>query len=320
MVCPRCGKEVEDSETLCPFCMQEIDKNMEFNDYRKDGFVQIQPKEGVEKPEPVGVAPKYFKIAEFNIFVIAIVYILFVSLFTVFSLRFVQKTTVTYVEPYKIKNTGLSSEDETEPETEKNDVKSYSIKDLYGSWTFQGNEKQDDIPIPYYIFGDKGSVQQSFGSITVNGKYKDLSEKNDPKVYISIYQGISGVYNFRYYGNKTDGYKLELIDEATGGSMILVPAKAKSWQVKPPKKPMIDKELVGKWYTKDKQKAYILYSSGSFKRITGDMCTTGAWSVEAENTITVKYIRTALTERDIPYHKTNNKKTVIINGVEYFKS
>lgn len=91
MICPRCGNEISDTETICQFCHQEINRNLEFNDFRHDGFVQIRNKDDAKTTEPINYTPKYFNIAEFNIFVIAIVFILGVSVFTLFSLRFVQQ-------------------------------------------------------------------------------------------------------------------------------------------------------------------------------------------------------------------------------------
>ncbi len=320
MICPRCGKEIDDSETLCPFCLQEIDKNVEFNDFRKDGFVQIQAKDGVEKIEPISEAPKYFKIAELNIFVIAVVYILLISLFTIFAFRFIQKTTVSVVTPYIPKPTVVSTPDETEPVTSANEVKSYSIKDLYGSWCFESDKDKTDIPINYYTFDKSGIVLQNYGSVAVKGKFRDISDDEEHRVYLNIQSGFNGAYLFVYSGNKKDGFVLELIDEKANSVYRLVKAKAKSWNVKAPKKNKIDKTLVGKWLTEDKKKGYVFTSSGSFKRTTGNMTTRGAWSVNDKNKITVKYIKEALTERDIPYQKTKDKKIIIINNVEYRKS
>ena len=45
MICPRCGKEVPDNETICPFCFQLVNNDMEFNNFRKDGFIALKKKE-----------------------------------------------------------------------------------------------------------------------------------------------------------------------------------------------------------------------------------------------------------------------------------
>ena len=42
---------------------------MEFNDFREDGYVQIQSKGELNSDEPVSYKPKYFDINEYNIFV-----------------------------------------------------------------------------------------------------------------------------------------------------------------------------------------------------------------------------------------------------------
>lgn len=322
MLCPRCGKEIDDTETLCPHCMQEINRSVEFNDFRKDGFVQIQSKDGSDTDEPVGITPRYFKIAELNIFVIAVVYILLISVFTVFSLRFVQKTKITYVEPYKIQPTTVATPDETEPETEteKNDVKSYSVKDVYGSWCLEADKDKTDAPIQYYTFDKSGVLQENYGSIVSTGRFSDLSDDEDKRLYINLSSTFKGTYIFELTGNKKSGYVLSLYDERANSAYRFVKAKAKAWKVTPPKKPKLDKNLIGKWYTKDKVKAYILTSKGSFKRITGNMSTKGAWSVDSKGKLTVKYIREALIKRNVPYKTTDKKNVIIINGTTYYKS
>lgn len=321
MICPRCGKEIEDSETLCPFCMQEINKNVEFNDFRKDGFVQIQTKEGAKHIEPESISPKYFKLAEFNIFVIAVVYILLVSVFTVFSLRFLQKTTFTYVEPYKIKPITDDTPDEQETtEASLPVVKDYSIKNIYGSWCFEKDKDNTASPIVYYTFESSGLLQENFGSIEVKGSFSDVSDSDSKKIYLNVDSDFRGVFNYVVAGDEKNGYVLELYQEDKNVQYKLVQAEAKIWNVKPPENPKIDKKLVGKWYTEDKKKAYIFTETGSFKRITGNTSTKGAWSVDSKNTLTVKYMRDVLSERDIPYATGNDENRIIVNGVEYIRS
>lgn len=316
MICPRCGKEIDDSETLCPFCMHEIDKNVEFNDFRKDGYVQLQAKDGVEKPETLSVKPKYFKLAEFNIFVIAIVYILFISAFTVFSLRYIQKTHVDYVKPYHIKQTVETPDEEPTEKEIRNDVKSYSVKDIIGSWCLESDSGSTG-PVPYYTFTSDGVAQENYGSIVTVGDYKDVSGKKKKKIYINLDSTLKGVFEYILSGNEQDGYRLELISEESEIGYILVRAEAKAWDVKPPDKPKLNKKLIGKWFTKDKDKGYVFSKNGTFKRVTGQTVTKGSWSVKSDSVFTVKYVREQLTNRDISY-LFNSKNTVIINGVEYF--
>ena len=66
MICPRCAKEIPDNETICPFCMQEINRDMEFNDFREDGFVQIQAKGDSDFADSENYKPKYFDISEYS--------------------------------------------------------------------------------------------------------------------------------------------------------------------------------------------------------------------------------------------------------------
>ena len=69
MNCPRCGKDIPDNETICPYCFQIVNNNMEFNNFREDGFIALKKKESDgEKTESSSIAPKYFRLNELNIF------------------------------------------------------------------------------------------------------------------------------------------------------------------------------------------------------------------------------------------------------------
>ena len=135
MICPRCGKEVPDNETICPFCFQLLNNNMEFNNFRKDGFIALKKKENNgEKTESSNFAPKYFRLNELNIFVIAIVFVLSVGLLTVFGLKLLQTiTNADSLVPPLPTTEYVTTEPTTEEPTEatiKNTVKNVSIKKL----------------------------------------------------------------------------------------------------------------------------------------------------------------------------------------------
>lgn len=315
MICPRCGEVISDSETLCPFCLQDIDLNVEFNDYRKDGFVQIQTKNEADTSEPINYTPKYFNIAEFNIFVIAIVFVLVVSVFTVFSLRFVQKTHVDYVKPYEV--TTAPTEKPTEAPTTENTVKKVTIKNLLGSWTIKGSVDTPDTAIPYYTFTDSGVVQENYGSITSTGVYKDLSEDDDHSVYIMVDNGFSGTYRYNVTGNKHDGYTLTLEDINTKAAYTLVTAVAKSKKLTPEDNPKIDMKLVGYWLSADKDKDYRFHSDGSVSRRTGETVTEGIWSVTGKNVITIQYMKETLKSVTLDY--IINGKELMITNTTYKK-
>lgn len=317
MICPRCGKEISDTETLCPYCMQEIDRNYEFNDFREDGFVQIQPKDDSLPKEPENYKPKYFDVSEYNIFAIAIIFVLAVSVFTVFSLRFVQKRARMEIPKY------VSTEpvtETTEPVTETvNTVKSYSIKDLIGSWKIAEDEEEDYNAIAYYTFGEKGFVQETYGSIIVKGTYVDLSEKDDKGIYISIDTGMKGAYDFEITGNKNDGYALLLTNRDTGIIYTLVKADAKLKTLGTIPKHKVDKNLLGVWYTEDKKKAYKFVKSGKLKRVTGKTTTYGVWTIGEKNEIIIKYMKNEITTVNIPYKLIKKGKQAVINGTLYIK-
>lgn len=319
MICPRCGKEIPDEETLCPFCMQEIDKNMEFNDFREDGFVQIQSKGELNSNEPVSYKPRYFDINEYNIFVIAVIFVLAISLFTVFSLRFVQKRHSSYVPKYV--STEPVTEEETEPTTVpiKNTVKNLSIKNLIGSWKLEEEDDTDYSAIPYFTFSENGYFQENYGSIIVKGSYKNISDKNDPGVYISVNSTIKGAYDFDVKGNKKDGYTLTLTDRETGEISTFENSEAKMKKLGTIKGYHVDNRLLGTWYTKDKKKAYKFVKNGRIKRVSNDVITYGVYTVDRKNTVVIKYIKEEIKTVELDYYLESNGKTLIINDTKYKK-
>lgn len=315
MICPRCGQVISDTETICPFCYQDIDRNIEFNDFRKDGFVEIRSKNEADTSESINYTPKYFNIAEFNIFVIAIVFILVVSLFTVFSLKFVQSTHVEYVPEYHV--TTSPTEPETQETTVKNTVKKVTIKNLLGSWKIKGSEESETGAIPYYSFAKDGVAQENYGSITSTGTYKDLSEDNKNIVYILIDNGIKGTYYFDVTGNKDDGYTLTLRNIESGSEYQLVSATAKAKKLTPTEDLKLDKKLFGYWLSEDEEKSYRFGEDGIVFRVTGGTTTEGVWSVTDKNVITIQYMKDAVKSVTLDYILKDGK--LYITETEYTK-
>lgn len=316
MICPRCGETIEDTETMCPFCMQDIDRNTEFNDFRQDGFVQIRLKNEADTSETINYRPKYLNIAELNVFVLAIVFVLFWSLFTIFSLRFVQKSHVEYVPAYKAKTEATTESKETQPTTEKI-VKGYSIKDIVGSWKIKGMKETKNTAIPYYSFTEDGIAQENYGSITATGDYKDLSEKDKKTVYISIDGSIKGTFNFEFTENQKKEYTLILEDISTNRFYELKQADAKAKKISPSKDFKTDEKLVGYWLNKKEKKSYKFNSDGTAVRDTGSVSTECTWTVSKKGVITIKYIKDQVKSLNLDYIIKDD--TLAINKTVYQK-
>lgn len=319
MICPRCAKEIPDTETICPFCMQEINKDMEFNDYREDGFVQIQAKGDSDFADSENYKPKYFDIAEYNIFVIAVIFVLAVSVFTVFSLRFVQRRSSVYVPKYV--STEPATVASTEPATKaiKNTVKKQTIDLLYGSWKLDGSEEKGYNAIPYFTFTEEGYIQENYGTIIVEGRYKDISDDDNPGVYISIDTNLRGAYDFEVTGNKDDGYTLTLVDRETGEIDTFVKTKANMKRLGTIKGYHIDKDLLGTWDTKDKKKQYKFADNGRLKRISNHTTTYGVYTVDRKGQLIIKYMKEDIKTVELKYKIFGKGKKLKINDVVYHK-
>lgn len=320
MICPRCAKEIPDNETICPFCMQEINKDFEFNDFREDGFVQIQAKVDSEFADSDNYKPKYFDISEYNIFVIAVIFVLAVSVFTVFSLRFVQKRGSAYVPKY-VSTTPATIDEPTEPTTKPipNTVKEQTIKNLYGSWRVETDEETDYSAVPYFTFAKGGYAQENYGTIIVKGTFKDISDDEEKGIYISINSNIKGAYDFKVTGNKKDGYILTLINRSDGGVTKFVKTDAKMKKLGTIKGYHVDKGLLGTWYTKDKKKAYKFVKNGRIKRLSNKITTYGVFTVDNKNKVIIKYMKENIKTVELNYKVYSKGKKLKINGVVYRK-
>ncbi len=324
MLCPRCAKEIPDTETMCPYCMQEINPNLEFNDFREDGFVQIKSKDGSKISDSVNFKPKYFDISEYKMFAVAIIFVLAVSVFTIFSLRFIQNEQTPYVEKYKSVEqfAEKSTEEHTEETTAKkivNKVKKVTIKNLYGSWKLSSAEETDYTAIPYFTFGEDGYIQENYGTIIVKGTYKDLTEKGKPGVYISIDAAIRGVYDFDVTGNDNDGYTLTLTDKENGIVYTFVKTQAQMKKLGTIPDYQIDKRLLGTWYTKDRKKAYKFVKNGRMKRRTNSITIYGVWTVDVKGEIIIKYMKNEIKTTSSIYKISKDEKRVRINDTLYYK-
>ena len=317
MICPRCGETIDDIETICPFCLQDIDKNAEFNDYRKDGYVQIRIKNKADTSKPVNYLPKYLDIAELNIFVLAVVFVLVVSLMTIFSFRFVQKSTVEEVPAYIIKTEVTAETQVTQPETEK-PVNVYSVRDIIGSWKIKGSEETKTTAIPYYSFAEDGAAQENYGSITAAGTYKDLSEGKKKLLFISIENSFTGTYSFSFSGDKEKGYTLKLVEIGTGRVYELVKAEAKAKRISPSGDYRVDKKLLGYWLNKEKDMSFEFKVDGTITRVTGGVTNDCVWTVSGNNLVTIKYMKSEVKSINFVYKIKNNK--LYINNAVYTKT
>lgn len=324
MICPRCGREISDTETLCPFCFQDIDKNVVFNDFRKDGFIQIKTKDETDTSTAINYMPKYFDLSELSMLVIAIVFILIVSVFTIFSLKFVQKSDRMFNAPLVSTADEIEST-ETETVTEGPTVHfidNITIKNIYGSWRLNtGGVESEYTAVPYYVFDKSGKAYEYYGTVSATGKFKDISEDGDKLVFINIDSGIKGTYNFAIAKNG-DGETVLVLTEARSGYMYTLTKvdSAKLVTLKPnaEKELNLDKNLFGYWLTKDKKKSYKFTKDGLVERKTGNITTKGVWDIVKENNVTIQYMKDQLKAIDLEYLQKGNK--LKINNIVYYKT
>ena len=317
MICPRCGEIVDDIETICPYCLQDIDKNAEFNDFRQDGFVQIQQKNETDTSEPINYLPKYLDVAEMNIFVLAVVFVLVISVMTVFSFRFLQKTKVEYVPAYIIKTEVTAETEPTEKATEKA-IKKYTIKDIIGSWKIQGYEETDTTAIPYYSFAEDGVAQENYGSITVAGSYKDLSEGKKKTVYIDIEGSFTGAFEFSLSIDNDKKTILTLVEVSSSRVYVLEKSEAKAKKISPSAKQVLDNLLMGYWLSDDKDKSYEFRIDGTATRVSGPTTTECVWTVDGNNVLTIKYMKNEVRSINLDYIVKKNR--LYINKTLYKKT
>ena len=313
MICPRCGREISDTETICPFCFQDIDKNVEFNDFRKDGFIQVSQKDESDTSTAINYMPKYFDLSEFGMLVIAIVFILIVSVFTLFSLRFVQKVDrmmyyvpATYDEPEET--------EETEPTTYKY-VKNISIKNLYGSWRMEdGTQETDHSAAKYFVFQKNGTATQYYGTTKFVGTFKDVSGDDSHTVYIDIEKSFSQQsFNFELIDNDGGSYTLVLTDTRTGYTYYLSKVdNAKEATISPGDEVKInlDKKIYGYWLSKDKKSSYEFNSKAEAVRVSGNTYTRGVWTITDSGSIEFSYLQNEIKTVYLEYKQKGNKLKV----------
>lgn len=320
MNCPRCGKEISEELTLCPFCHAEIDADMEFNDYKRDGFIQL--KKHTDEEDDLLLRPKedkvtYFKLTEMNIFVVAVVFILIIAVVTIFGLKALQ--TWSNDTPSQIvipEYTITVTEPPTEP-TIPNTVKNVSIENLYGSWTYDDYKDSENQAIPYYTFAEGGIAQYNYGSLTVTGTFKDFSTEDENIVYITIEEKLSGMFVFDVTGNKNDGYTLVLTNDNTQRAEIFVSSTAKTYTLDSITDFEIDEEILGKWVTEDKTKSYEFKEDGSLVRIFGTQTMKAVYSCMDENIIQIKYMDYTIKTTNLKYTLLGD--AMVINDSVYYK-
>ncbi len=319
MKCSRCGMEISDTETICPYCFENVNDNLEFNNYRKDGFVALKEKQPTNEKQPKHNTPKYFNVTELNIFVIAVVFVLIVSVLTVFGLQFLkymagpEPVETIYVSEYI-----PTKPPETTAPVIKNEVKSFSIKDLYGSWKNENDKESQNTAIPYYTFDKDGTVTVYHGSMTYDGTFEDLSEGKKHRVNIRVKStDITGTYNFKITGNKKDGYTLELSSITSEETIKLVNTTAKTYNLDTIPNFKMDNRICGNWVTKDGERTYTFRNNGRMKRITENVSLNGVWTIYEDGKITIKYMKTNVETIELNYRII--KEQLVINDSVYYK-
>lgn len=321
MICPRCGKDIPDTETICPYCFENINDNLEFNNFRKDGFVTLKEKnsENSKKKSLKHNTPKYFNVTELNIFAIAVVFVLIVSAATVFGLKFLQYMAgPEIVETIYVTEYIPTKPIETTAPVIKNDVKSFSVKDLYGSWKNENDKESQDTAIPYYTFSEDGTATVYHGSMIYSGSFEDLTEGKKHRINIRVDSSdITGTYDYKITGNKNDGYTLELSSVSSKNVRKLVRTTAKTYNLNTITDFKIDKNLCGKWITKDGERTYIFRSNGRMTRVVENVTLDGVWTIDKDDTITVKYMKNNVETIELNYDIV--KEQLVINDSVYYK-
>jgi len=320
MICPRCSKEVSEELELCPYCHAMLHDDMEFNDYKRDGFIQLQKHSDDEddlllKPKEDKVT--YFKLTEMNIFVVAIVFILIVAVVTIFGLKALQVWTHSTPAQIEIPEYTITV---TEPPTEpviKNTIKDVSIENLYGSWAYEDYQANENYAVPYYTFTKEGIAQYNFGSLSITGTFKDFSKEKKNIVYISIDEKLNGMFYFDVKGNEKDGYTLTLANTNTERTETLVSSTAKAYTLDNISDYKIDEKLLGNWITEDKTKSYEFKKDGTLVRIFDSHTMNAVYSCMGENTIQIKYMDFSIKAINMYYTLLDN--LLVINDTVYYK-
>lgn len=318
MVCSRCGKEIPDEETICPFCFEIINEDLEFNNYKKDGFVALRKKENPADTTAKHTAPKYFNMTEMNIFVVAIVFVLVVSVATLFGLNLLQNLTEAKIME-TIKPVTVYVTKETVAPTEppiKNALKNVSIKNLYGSWKYKDNKETPNAAIPYFSFIRGGIVQVNLGSVEYTGEFEDVSQGKKHNIFINIDSFFKGTYKFVVKGNEDDGYRLTLTHQS-GNKLEFESATAKTNNLTAIPNNKVDKELIGLWLNKNGDKSYKFTSDGRMVRTMDNMTLNCVWTIYDKGVITVKYMRYLVESENLNYKIVNDQ--LIINDTIYYK-
>ena len=322
MLCPRCNREIDEKETLCPYCRSDISVDVEYNDFEKDGFLHIKVKdtdeEGFENTKEKIKKEKYLNLSYLNVVIICFVFLLIVAVLTVFGARFMKYANNDTVADVSVPV--YVPKDPTEETTVKikNEVEDVSIENIYGSWKVKGTKKGDKYAIPYYSFAENGVIQYDHGSFSVTGYFEDYSNEDRNIVYIELEERLNGLFYFNVEGNEKDGYELKLKNFQTGTVEYFETAKAKTYEVKPIDKFKIDKKIIGKWESKDGKKTYEFSEDGKFIRIMGDQMMSGVWTKSDKTTLQLKYMETVVASVYIKYNIYDD--VLIINNVMYFKS
>lgn len=321
MKCPRCKNEITVGDKLCPFCHEILDNLMEFNDYKKDGFLQLKKLSDGENDKLV-LKPKenkitYFKLSEMNVFVVSVIFILLVGVITIFGLKALQTwSNDTPAEIIVPVYTTPVTEAPTEA-TIKNTVTDVSIKDFYGSWKLKSSEEKKGHAIPYYSFDKSGVAQYNYGSLAVVGKFKDFSDKKDNIVYIAVEDKLNGIFRFGVTGNKKDGYTLTLVNVENDMVYTYITAEAKSYKLDTIEDFQINKNLVGRWENDESDKNYVFTADGRFSRRMGTQKLDGVWSCLSDNLLEMKYMEYSVRTINLKY--TVFEGNLVINNVVYYK-
>ncbi len=317
MICPRCSNEILENETICPFCHAEVSSDMEFNDFKEDGFVRIKNKNSsaiYTKTED----NKYMSVTR-NLIVVSVIFLLTIAAITIFSFKALQYFTNDtpadiVVTPYVPQKNSSNNK-----ETIKNTIKKVSIENLYGSWKSIDSSKQKKFAVPYFSFAKDGAAQYDYGSLTIHGYFEDFSSKNKNMIYLEIENQLCGLHIFDVTGNPKDGYHLTLKNINNGMTYYFETAEAKTYKLNAAEDYVTDKKIIGKWVSRDGERTYEFTNDGHFIRQIHDQVMKGVWtkSKKYDDTLDLKYMERSIVNVHIGYAFFDDM--LIINDMMYYK-
>ncbi len=309
MICPKCGKTIPDNKTVCPYCQNDIVDNLEFNDYKSDGFVHLQPKEyaanSTTKSKQKQKSKKQQnekKMSEANIFIVAIAFIALIALITIFGIKNLRNNAEQSVI-YTVNTAQTTSTEEVA--TTKNDVTDLDFSNLDGIW-MRVKDQNKSTYVPYFTFSDN-SLSIECGTMKAKSTVIDMTTEEEHKIFISSNNVIAGYFYYDVTGNSNDGYTLSLTSVGSTSAIEFVKVnETKLKEVEPPEKKVIDKNLVGMWSHTDNM-YYDFNSDGTFSRYNDGLYLNGIWTLADENTLKLTYTEKKETNKYLQYSIYDDK-------------